>query len=148
MATKGPRRTGMAMRSPWSVCSNVTLPSSFSYMRAAPCLEIVARSTLGRPAIKLSAPQTDKDRAGSGFLRELSMPRLDRLSAVLPSVLFALCCTLQALLAPNNLLAQSAGKGANRVQFRNTDPSVGYVGSKSCTQAGCHAEIGSEYFST
>jgi hypothetical protein len=76
------------------------------------------------------------------------MPRLDRLSAVLPSVLFALCCTLQALLAPNDLLAQSAGKGANRVQFRNTDPSVGYVGSKSCTQAGCHAEIGSEYFST
>jgi hypothetical protein len=29
--------------------------------------------------------------------------------------------------------------------FRNTDPSVAYVGSKTCGEAGCHAEISREY---
>jgi hypothetical protein len=36
------------------------------------------------------------------------------------------------------LLAQSA-------IFRNTDPSVAYVGSKTCGEAGCHAEISGDY---
>jgi hypothetical protein len=39
----------------------------------------------------------------------------------------------------------SAGQGS---VFRNIDPSVGYVGSKSCGEAGCHAEIFREYFPT
>jgi hypothetical protein len=76
------------------------------------------------------------------------MPRRDRLSAVLAFVFFALSCMLQTLLAPNPLRAQSDGKSAGGAIFRNTGPSVAYVGSKSCTQAGCHAEIGSEYFPT
>jgi hypothetical protein len=76
----------------------------------------------------------------------LFMPRRDRLSAVLPFIFFAPCCTLAALLAPRALHAQSEGKSANGVLFRNMDSSVGYVGSKSCGEAGCHAEIYREYF--
>ncbi len=32
--------------------------------------------------------------------------------------------------------------------FRNTDPSVAYVGSATCAQSGCHAEIKGEYLPT
>jgi hypothetical protein len=46
--------------------------------------------------------------------------------------------TLVALSVASALVAQSN-------TFRNTDPSVAYVGSNSCTRAGCHAEIGNTY---
>src|SRR6202453_3069857 len=148
MAANGPRRTGMAMRMPRSVFSNITLPSSFSPMWPAPCLAILDCSTLGRPVIRLNAPQTDKERGGSGFLRELFMPRRARLSAVLPFGFFALCSTLPALLSPHALLAQSEGKTADGVRFRNMDSSVNYVGSRTCGEAGCHAEVYRAYVPT
>src|ERR1035441_230229 len=34
---------------------------------------------------------------------------------------------------------------AQSIIFRNTDPSVAYVGSKTCGEAGCHAEIYRDY---
>ena len=52
--------------------------------------------------------------------------------------------TLLALLLPAcNLRAQTAVTGASI--FRNTDPTVAYVGSKTCGESGCHAEINRDY---
>jgi len=45
---------------------------------------------------------------------------------------------MAAVLATTPLAAQSG-------VFRNTDPSVSYVGSASCGQSGCHAEIYRDY---
>jgi hypothetical protein len=39
---------------------------------------------------------------------------------------------------------QAQGPGSPSI-FRNTDPSVAYVGSNACTVAGCHEEIGRAY---
>jgi hypothetical protein len=75
------------------------------------------------------------------------MPRHNRTSALLPSAFWTLCLAIPALLLlANGMYAQGPEKAA--VVFRNTDPSVGYVGSKTCGQAGCHAEIGRDYFPT
>ena len=49
------------------------------------------------------------------------------------------------LLAANSLRAQNPAKSASDSIFRNTDPSVAYVGSKSCGESGCHAEINRDY---
>ena len=76
------------------------------------------------------------------------MPRRARLSAVLPFGFFALCSTLPALLSPHALLAQSEGKTADGVRFRNMDSSVNYVGSRTCGEAGCHAEVYRAYVPT
>jgi hypothetical protein len=74
------------------------------------------------------------------------MPRHDRINALFPSVLPVLCMALPALLlAANSLRAQNPAKSASDSIFRNTDPSVAYVGSKSCGESGCHAEINRDY---
>ena len=72
------------------------------------------------------------------------MPRHNRTNALIPSVSCAMLLTLLALLLPAcNLRAQTAVTGASI--FRNTDPTVAYVGSKTCGESGCHAEINRGY---
>jgi hypothetical protein len=72
------------------------------------------------------------------------MPRHNRTNALIPSVSCAMLLTLLALLLPAcNLRAQTAVTGASI--FRNTDPTVAYVGSKTCGESGCHAEINRDY---
>jgi hypothetical protein len=74
------------------------------------------------------------------------MPRSHRFHAVFPALLFSLCLALPAvLLAPGVLRAQGEKMGTKSSTFRNTDPSVAYVGSKTCGEAGCHAEIYRDY---
>jgi hypothetical protein len=51
---------------------------------------------------------------------------------------------LAALALAPLLSAQSTAQSI----FRNTDPSVAYVGSKSCAASGCHEDIGRVYAST
>lgn len=53
---------------------------------------------------------------------------------------------LTALSSANNLRAQS--NTGEEIIFRNTGPSVAYVGSKSCGTSGCHEDINRTYFST
>ncbi len=66
-------------------------------------------------------------------------------SALLHSLLLGLCLALLAGLSSiTRLGAQSDGDSI----FLNTDPSVTYVGSRTCGQSGCHDEIYEEYFST
>ena len=50
-----------------------------------------------------------------------------------------------SLAFPAVLLAQSDGKPAAAPIFRNTGPNVAYVGSKTCADSGCHAEIYNAY---
>jgi hypothetical protein len=69
------------------------------------------------------------------------MPRHNRIRALLVFAYSALSLTLQFQVSV--VSAQSQDKTSSL--FRNTDPSVAYVGSKSCAQAGCHAEIGNNY---
>jgi len=69
------------------------------------------------------------------------MPRHNRINALVSPVLSALVLTL--LVPASSLRAQSTEKSANI--FRNTDPSVAYVGSKTCGESGCHAETNREY---
>lgn len=73
------------------------------------------------------------------------MPHHNRIRAVLgfSSSALSLALLFQALFHSSVVNAQSQAKTSSN--FRNTDPSVAYVGSKSCTQAGCHAEIGNTY---
>lgn len=66
-------------------------------------------------------------------------PRFLSRSRSLPvflAVALAASCALQAQNAPDN---------PKPTLFRNTDPSVAYVGSKTCGESGCHAEIYSQY---
>ncbi len=79
---------------------------------------------------------------------KLCMPPEHRTTALLRSLPFAVSLTLALPLATGALCAQSEGKSAGGAIFRNTDPSVGYVGSKTCGEAGCHAEINRDYFPT
>jgi hypothetical protein len=68
------------------------------------------------------------------------MPRFTRNTARRASFAFRLCLALLAAHAVAALLhAQSPSI------FRNTDPSVAYVGSKSCGQSGCHEDINRTY---
>ena len=53
---------------------------------------------------------------------------------------------LTGLSLANHLRAQSSAGG--EIIFRNTDPSVAYVGSKSCAASGCHEDINRTYFPT
>src|SRR5208282_4344940 len=146
MAANGPRRTGIAMRIPLSVFSHFTLPSSFSYIQLAPCLEIVARSTLGRLVTNGARLVTEKRARQSWLLVELFMPRHHRVRATFPCVLFAWwLAPLMILLSATSLCAQSAGRSANGTIFRNTDQTVAYVGSKTCGESGCHAEMYRDY---
>lgn len=46
------------------------------------------------------------------------------------------------LVAVSALPAQT---GSSPVTFRNTDPSVAYVGSQTCVVAGCHEDVGRSY---
>ena len=73
-----------------------------------------------------------------------------------PLVRFAICLALPALLPPSTQLsaqstkartepAQPEKRSAASSIFRNTDPSVPYVGSKTCAQSGCHADIDLNY---
>jgi hypothetical protein len=54
---------------------------------------------------------------------------------------------LALLMIPFFPMGLAAQPGSASI-FRNTDPSVAYMGSQSCGQSGCHAEINREYFST
>jgi len=76
---------------------------------------------------------------------EAPMPHLSRICATLASIVASLHLGLiaGAILAPP-LSAQSTSSTV----FRNTDPSVAYVGSKSCAASGCHKEIGRDYAPT
>ena len=75
------------------------------------------------------------------------MPRRRRISILLSSFSVALCLALlTALLSVNDLSAQGSAGGESI--FRNTDPSVAYVGSKSCGTSGCHEDINRTYFPT
>ena len=75
------------------------------------------------------------------------MPHQKRVSILFSSFTLGLCFALPAALSSaNNLRAQSSTSGENI--FRNTDPSVAYVGSKSCGTSGCHEDINRTYFST
>jgi hypothetical protein len=70
------------------------------------------------------------------------MPRSIRISVLIPSSVIVLCLApLAAFLPAASLQAQS---GAS--VFRNVDPSVAYVGSKSCGAPGCHEDINRTYF--
>lgn len=70
------------------------------------------------------------------------MPRPIRISVLIPSSVIVLCLApLAAFLPAASLQAQS---GAS--VFRNVDPSVAYVGSKSCGAPGCHEDINRTYF--
>ena len=60
-----------------------------------------------------------------------------------PSLCLAL---LMALVSATCLRAQTSGSSDNI--FRNTDPSVAYVGSESCGASGCHEEISRSYAPT
>ena len=73
-----------------------------------------------------------------------------------PARCLALCLALPALIGSSiELGAQSAKAPTEAAQpeknpaasfkFRNTDPSVPYVGSKTCAQSGCHADIERNY---
>jgi hypothetical protein len=75
---------------------------------------------------------------------EFFMPRRNRIPADHPFRIFVFGFAL-ALCAVNGLRAQGASKTGDRIVFRNTDPSVGYVGSKGCGASGCHAEIYRDY---
>jgi hypothetical protein len=67
--------------------------------------------------------------------------------AVLRVFPLGLCLALLATLAiASHLCAQSNAKGD--IVFRNTDPSVAYVGSKACAAPGCHEDIGRDYPAT
>ncbi len=73
------------------------------------------------------------------------MPRHHRISALVCLRHLAAGCILVAeLAAPGLLRAQGAGAPV----FRNTDPSVAYVGSKTCGESGCHADINRDYMPT
>ena len=61
-------------------------------------------------------------------------------------MLFVLTFALPAAFPLAALLHAQTG-GSSSV-FRNVDPSVGYVGSKSCGAPGCHEEINRTYFPT
>src|ERR1035441_10159466 len=75
------------------------------------------------------------------------MPRRRRISILLSSFTVTLfLALLAALLSVNDLRAQSSAGGESI--SRNTDPSVAYVGSKSCGTSGCHEEINRTYFPT
>jgi hypothetical protein len=75
---------------------------------------------------------------------EFFMLRPIRISALLPSCAFVLClASLTAFLPAASLRAQTGV-----TVFRNVDPSVAYVGSKSCGAPGCHEEINRIYFPT
>ena len=57
-----------------------------------------------------------------------------------------LCIAMQAaFLAVSGLSAQSS---AGETAFRNTAPSVNYVGSRACTVPGCHEDMGHSYFAS
>ncbi len=63
----------------------------------------------------------------------------------------AFACSLGfALLAAFSCADFSRSQSAARSTpvFRNTDPSVAYVGSKTCVVPGCHEDIGRSYFPT
>lgn len=60
-------------------------------------------------------------------------------------LLIGLCLGLVPILIFFGPLQAQTG---NTSIFRNTDPSVTYVGSQSCGQSGCHEEINREYFGT
>lgn len=73
------------------------------------------------------------------------MPRHHRISALVCLRHLAAGCVLVAeLAAPGLLRAQGGGSPV----FRNTDPSVAYVGSKTCGESGCHADINRDYMPT
>jgi hypothetical protein len=75
------------------------------------------------------------------------MPSHNRSNVLLPALISGLCLALLALLSSANWLrAQSSDKSDST--FRNTDPSVAYVGSTSCAASGCHEKICRDYFST
>jgi hypothetical protein len=63
-----------------------------------------------------------------------------RFRLLLPGVCLALLAALPPAIRPR---AQS-----NESIFRNVDPSVAYVGSKSCGAAGCHEDINRSYLAT
>ncbi len=58
---------------------------------------------------------------------------------------FTSCFALAAFFSPSFSRAQT---DSGVPVFRNTDPSVAYVGSKSCIVPGCHENIGRSYFPT
>ena len=64
-----------------------------------------------------------------------------RISALFSSFIPGLCLALLTALV-------SASSGGSHNIFRNVDPSVAYVGSKSCGASGCHEEINRSYFPT
>lgn len=55
---------------------------------------------------------------------------------------------LVILNAASSAPAQNPADAIHCPVFRNTDPSVGYVGSKACIVPGCHEDIGRSYFNT
>jgi len=62
------------------------------------------------------------------------------------NLLYVLCLAFPALLpAPRALHAQSGGKPSAAPIFRNTGPKIAYVGSKTCGDSGCHADIYRDY---
>jgi hypothetical protein len=63
------------------------------------------------------------------------------------SLTAGLCFALQASLSLVPSLRAQSVDGTESI-FRNTDPSVGYVGSKSCATAGCHETISRDYVPT
>jgi len=90
----------------------------------------------------LSPPYATNQKARLIWLQvEFFMPRHNRIRALFTFAFSALFLTL--IFQVSIVSAQSQDKTSSI--FRNTDPSVAYVGSKSCTQAGCHAEIGNTY---
>ena len=72
------------------------------------------------------------------------MPRPLRISVLLPSSVFVLCLAPLTVFLPGASLRAQTGATV----FRNVDPSVAYVGSKSCGAPGCHEEINRTYFPT
>ena len=75
------------------------------------------------------------------------MPHRKRASILFSPFTLGLCFALPAALSSaNNLRAQSSTSEENI--FRNTEPSVAYVGSKSCGASGCHEDINRTYFQT
>jgi hypothetical protein len=74
------------------------------------------------------------------------MPRCHT-NALLWASLFGLCLALLAAIGfALPIIAQSNANGAS--VFRNIDPSVAFVGSKSCGAPGCHEDIGRSYPAT
>ncbi|MGA2831929.1 MAG: hypothetical protein ABSE55_02555 [Terracidiphilus sp.] len=72
------------------------------------------------------------------------MQLLIRISVLLPYSIAVLCLAPLTAFSPAASLRAQTGPSV----FRNVDPSVAYVGSKSCGAPGCHEEISRSYFPT